>query len=301
MLLSIIIPCHNSVTTIDRAVNSVFSQTWKNWELILVNNNSTDDTWERLLDIQKSNSTKNIIVLDEKKKGAPAARNKGLYEAGGEWIQFLDADDELLPEKLQTQIAHIDDSMDAVYSPYHSVKIDSVNSHYIIKNDIWEALMMSKIGITSSNLFRKEALVSVNGWDENLSSSQDSALAFALLKNNSRFSPLDKILTNIYATEFSITRTQDKNKVKSIINNYIGLRKDILLYLETEEYNLNKYKKIYQRVFADCYLWYFENAALYTWTEYNSKTKDHFINRLKTNYSFLRKLINNPKIIKNIF
>lgn len=301
MLISIIIPCHNSATTIDRAVQSVFSQSWKNWELILVNNNSTDDTWEKLLNIQKSNSTKNIIVLDEKKKGAPAARNKGLYEAGGEWIQFLDADDELLPEKLQTQIAHIDDGIDAVYSPYYSVKINSVNSHYIIKEDIWEALMMSKIGITSSNLFRKEALVSVNGWDENLSSSQDSALAFKLLKMQSAFLALDQIQTNIYATEFSITRTQDKAKIKSIIKNYIDLRKDILKFLEQKGFDIQKYKDRYNRVFADCYLWYFENAPFYTWTEYNGKTKDHFINRLKTNYSFLRKLIINPQIIKNIF
>lgn len=266
----------------------------------MVNNNSTDDTWVKLINIKKNNPDKAITVLDEKKKGAPAARNKGLYEAKGEWIQFLDADDELMADKIKKQIEQIKDNIDAIYSPYNTIRKDRKNPHYIITNDIWAALMMSKIGITSSNFFRKDALLSVNGWDEQMSSSQDSALAFALLKNNGLFLPFDSILTNIYATETSITRTQDIDKIKLIINNYIDLRKDILKCLEQKGIVLQKYKKIYNRVFADCYLWYFENAPIYTWTEYNKKTKDGLTNRLKTNYSFLRKLINNPNILKNI-
>lgn len=301
MLISVIIPCYNSAAIIDRAVESVFSQTWENWELILVNNNSTDETWEKLNDIKKNNPEKSIVILDEKKKGAPAARNKGLHEAKGEWVQFLDADDELLPHKIEHQISKISNATDAIYSPYVSVKGDITNSHYIIHADIWEALMMSKIGITSSNLFRKTALLTINGWNEDLTSSQDSALAFELLKKGSRFFALDLVETNIYTTGSSITRTQDKAKIRSIIKNYIDLRKDILAFLEQNGFDLQKYKQVYNRVFADCYLWYFESAPLYTWAEYNLKNKDSIINRLKTNYSFLRKLVTNPKIIKNIF
>jgi hypothetical protein len=193
--------------------------------------------------------------------------------------------------KLQQQIANITEGADVVYSPYHSIKKNGTNSHYIIKDDIWAALMMSKIGITSSNLFRKEAVLSIDGWDETLSSSQDAALAFALLKNDAVFLPLDHVLTNIYATDFSITRTTDKNKIKSIINNYIELRKNILQFLKMKGIDDHKYQRIYRRVFADCYLWYFDIAPFYTWKEYNKNTKDNLIDRLKNNYSFFRKSI----------
>jgi len=300
MLISIIIPCHNSSATIHRAVDSVFSQTYTDWEVIMVNNNSTDDTWVKLINIKKNNPDKAITVLDEKKNGAPAARNKGLYEAKGEWIQFLDADDELLPNKLEKQIQQISDNVDALYSPYYSIKIKGTEQSYIILDDVWKALLMSKIGITSSNLFRKIALLEIGGWDEKLSSSQDAKLVFDMLKNNKIFLPVDILQTNVFATETSITRTDDKEKIKIIIKNYIDLRKDILQFLSNSGKNLTEYQRIYNRVFADCYLWYFENAPFFTFTDYNKKTKDNLVNRLKTNYSFFRKILTNPNLLKNI-
>ncbi|SEH47802.1 glycosyltransferase family 2 protein [Epilithonimonas hominis] len=300
MLISIVIPCHNCSATIHRAVESVFSQTYTDWELIMVNNNSTDDTWVKLINIKKNNPDKAITVLDEKKKGAPAARNKGLYEAKGEWIQFLDADDELLPNKLEKQIQQISDNVDALYSPYYSIKTKDTEQSYIILDDVWKALLMSKIGITSSNLFRKIALLEIGGWDEKLSSSQDAKLVFDMLKNNKIYLPVDILQTNVFATETSITRTHDKEKIKIIIKNYIDLRKDILQFLSNSGKNLTEYQRIYNRVFADCYLWYFENAPFFTFTDYNKKTKDNLVNRLKTNYSFFRKILTNPNLLKNI-
>ena len=77
-------------------------QTWLDLELICVDNNSSDAT----LDILRTRLTEvpNAMVLSEKKKGASAARNRGLKEASGNWIQFLDADDFLMPHKISTQV-----------------------------------------------------------------------------------------------------------------------------------------------------------------------------------------------------
>src|SRR3954469_11137836 len=99
-MISIVIPCFNCEPFIQRAFNSVINQTFQNWELLLVNNNSTDNTQEVLLALQKQFPEK-IKVLFEERRGAPCARNKGLREANGDWIQFLDADDEIKPDKLE--------------------------------------------------------------------------------------------------------------------------------------------------------------------------------------------------------
>lgn len=289
MLISIIIPCHNCETTIDRAVNSVLSQTHTDWELILVNNNSKDSTWEKLIHIKKNNPDKAITVLDEKKKGAPAARNKGLYEAKGEWIQFLDADDELLPEKIKSQVDCMDDKTDVIFSPYFDVLENntSYNTQQVLKENIWEALMKGRIGITSANLFKKEKLIEVKGWDETVSSSQDTRLAFDLLKVGAFFTVLDRPLTRKYSSEMSITGTLESKKVKRLIINFINLRKDIMLFLTENKTENQIYREWYDYMFADIFLRFFKILPIYTVWEYNRKTKHSLFNRLKTNYSFL--------------
>src|SRR5436190_23584848 len=102
-MVSVIIPCYNCEKYITRAIESVLLQTHVNYEIIVVNNNSTDNT-VNILNTYVSRHPHLIRLFHEYKKGAPAARNKGLYEANGEWIQYLDADDELMPDKLERQL-----------------------------------------------------------------------------------------------------------------------------------------------------------------------------------------------------
>ncbi|WP_221391332.1 glycosyltransferase family 2 protein [Dyadobacter sp. NIV53] len=102
-MVSIVIPCYNCESFVSRAIESVLNQHYTDWELILVNNNSKDKTQKVLDDYQKKYADK-IRTYMELKKGGGAARNKGLSEAKGEWIEFLDADDELLPDKLERQL-----------------------------------------------------------------------------------------------------------------------------------------------------------------------------------------------------
>lgn len=305
MLISIIIPCHNSSVTINRAVDSVLSQTWKKWELILINNNSTDDTWEKLIEIQKNNPERAIIVLDEKEKGAPAARNKGLYAANGEWVQFLDADDELLPQKIEKQIEQIHTGIDVIYSPF--VKIRENNEKNIYHNDIdleniWRALFTSKIGITSSNLWKKETLIAIRGWNPGYSSSQDSNLSFDLLKKNAIFFPFNESLTIIHAAENSITRNTSKSKIKALIFNFIDLRVRIIGHLKMIGLYEDVYKELYNDFVANCYIWYFKDYPDYVFYKYNAVTNHKLTNRIKINYIFLLEIFKDPiYITKNLF
>ena len=99
MLVSVIIPTYNRAKTIERAVNSVLAQTWKEIEVIIVDDGSTDQTSEVL----KAYGDK-IRVIYQQNGGASAARNTGIKAATGKIISFLDSDDEWLPSKTERQV-----------------------------------------------------------------------------------------------------------------------------------------------------------------------------------------------------
>ena len=103
MFVSVIIPCLNVEEYIEDCLASVYNQSYKQFEVICIENNSKDNTLSKLRGLE-DDLYPDLIVLEESKPGACAARNKGLSVAKGEWVQFLDADDTLKPGKLEHQI-----------------------------------------------------------------------------------------------------------------------------------------------------------------------------------------------------
>ncbi|MDB5137153.1 MAG: hypothetical protein JWP37_3756 [Mucilaginibacter sp.] len=103
-LVSIIIPAYNSEKHLAETISSALDQTWPNKEIIIVDDGSTDHS----LSIAKNFESEIVKVLYQKNKGASAARNKGLQEAKGLFIQFLDADDLLSPDKITAQVEILD-------------------------------------------------------------------------------------------------------------------------------------------------------------------------------------------------
>lgn len=98
-LVSVVIPTYNRAWVLRDTINSVLDQTFDSYELIVVNDGSTDNTRTLLEGYEK------IIVLDQANKGVSAARNRGIVAARGEYVAFLDSDDLWLPEKLAAQVA----------------------------------------------------------------------------------------------------------------------------------------------------------------------------------------------------
>ena len=106
-LVSIVMPSYNTAKYISDSIKSVLAQTYQNWELLIVDDCSTDNT----LEIVKSFSDPRIILLqNEKNSGAAVSRNYALREAKGKWIAFLDSDDIWLPEKLEKQIRFMNEN-----------------------------------------------------------------------------------------------------------------------------------------------------------------------------------------------
>lgn len=117
--VSLIIPAYNSAATLTRAINSVARQTFSDWELIVVDDGSTDDTPRVLEDCARTVGPRMTRVRTEN-QGAGAARNLGIELARGCYIAFLDADDELLPRRFARQAALLDALPDVglVFSDY---------------------------------------------------------------------------------------------------------------------------------------------------------------------------------------
>lgn len=100
-LVSILIPIHNSECYISETITSVLNQTWNNIEIIIVDDGSTDKSFQ----IVKSIQSHKLKVFTQQNKGACTARNLAFRESKGDFIQYLDADDLLTPNKLESQLA----------------------------------------------------------------------------------------------------------------------------------------------------------------------------------------------------
>lgn len=187
MLVSIIIPCYNVENYIEQCLISALEQTYTNIEIIVIDNNSTDNTRTIVSELRKKYPRK-IQFFEEKKQGAPAARNLGTIKANGEWIQYLDADDLLKPRKIEHQIRLIKESKsnpDLVFGTqiyqFKSGKKVIFEPH---EGDVLQALYFSHLGNTSSSLFKKNAILRVKLWDENLRCGQEYDLFFKIITQN---------------------------------------------------------------------------------------------------------------------
>lgn len=117
-MISIIIPAYNSTKTIGRTLSSVFNQTFKDVEVIIVDDGSTDNLAGALL-----NMPQKIAIYEQENQGAPAARNLGFRQSHGEYVIFLDADIEMAPKMLEKLYLALKSSPEAAFA-YSSFKMD---------------------------------------------------------------------------------------------------------------------------------------------------------------------------------
>lgn len=119
-MVSVVMPCHNGERFVRQAIESVRAQTFPDWELLVIDNNSIDRSLELLEDMARSDPR--IVVLQCTEPGAANARNAGILRARGRYIAFLDCDDYWLPEKLQYQVsAMLDARAGMCWSAYRVV------------------------------------------------------------------------------------------------------------------------------------------------------------------------------------
>lgn len=182
-LISIVIPVYNSAKYISVAIDSVLKQTYRNYEIIVIDDGSTDNTCQ-ILQPYKSK----IRYIYQKNQGSAAARNVGIGLARGELVAFLDADDFwLMPEKLEKQVDFFNKnpSLGCINTGWKIVDSEGKHIktvqpwHKAPKLDL-ETWLKKKCVRTSAMAFRREWLEEVGGFDEELRQSHDVDLILRL-------------------------------------------------------------------------------------------------------------------------
>lgn len=132
-LVSIVTPVYNSEKFISETIDSIQNQTYKHWELILVDDCSSDNSYDIISKYIKYDKRIRYIKL-EKNSGAAVSRNTGIKNARGRFIAFLDSDDIWLPEKLEKQLKYmLDKKIGFTFTSYRYMKEDGTKTNKVAK------------------------------------------------------------------------------------------------------------------------------------------------------------------------
>jgi glycosyltransferase involved in cell wall biosynthesis len=200
-LVSIIIPAYNAAEFMGETLDSVFAQTYKNWEVILVNDGSSDTAQlEQVLQRYPSNLT----YIKQENQGAAVARNIGLRAANGEFVAFLDADDRWLPAFLEKQINLLKStSADVVFADAMLFGDSRLEGRTFMQLNpptgevtAENLLALKATVLTSTVLARKAVILEVGLFDVSLRRGQDFDLWLRLAKAGARFATSREVLAH---------------------------------------------------------------------------------------------------------
>jgi len=185
--VTVVIPAYNAEAYLARAVDSVLVQEGCCYELIIVDNNSSDAT-ARIARDYELRFPGQVRLLAEARPGASAARNAGLASARAPWVQFLDADDVLLPEKLQRQLILVRPDLDWIVGTIRLRSQNGKETDADIATDLWWGLLTyTGLGHLNANLFRTGALRKLGGFNEEYLNCNDFELFFRLVQAGRRY------------------------------------------------------------------------------------------------------------------
>ena len=173
-LVSVIIPTYNRGWIVQEAIDSVLDQDFRDYELIVVDDGSDDNTREMLGAYGKS-----ITVLRQPNRGVSAARNRGIAEAAGQLIAFLDSDDVWLPGKLASQVKFFEENAAAVVNQTqeiwvrNGVRVNPKKRHHKFSGMIFERSLALCLVSPSAVMIKKGLFDDVGLFDEQLPACED--------------------------------------------------------------------------------------------------------------------------------
>lgn len=202
-IVSVIIPTYNSRGGLVRSIESVLAQDFRNYEIIVVDDN--DPTSEARARTEKEMAaykqrTNFRYIKHEYNKNGAAARNTGIFSSRGTYIAFLDDDDEFLQNKLQRQVDYLNNhsEYDAVYC------LSTINGkdEFTIPFEGDASIPLLKCRtkmVTPALMFRRSALITINGFDEQFRRHQDYQLLLSYFEHGFKIGCLQERLTAIHS------------------------------------------------------------------------------------------------------
>jgi len=184
-LVSVIIPTYNRANRLGRAVKSVLNQTFNNFELLIIDDGSEDNTHDIVSDFSDSRI---IYLKHETNKGPNAARNSGLGIAQGENIAFLDSDDEWLPTMLEKQLEalKLNKGLSVVYARAYVQKADGdfiSGTKFSLNGEVYkEALTQGYLSYMITLMVKKACFDKIGPFDEQFSNCDDDDICLRLAK-----------------------------------------------------------------------------------------------------------------------
>lgn len=180
--VSAIIPVYNRRELVGRAIRSVLEQSYGDWELIAIDDASEDGTPER---IAEEFGDRIRLLVQERNRGVSAARNRGIEAATGEWVAFLDSDDEWRPRKLERQLAELRRTglevchTDEIWIR-NGVRVNPPDQYRKRGGDLFEQALSVCCMCPSSLLIRRDLFASLGMFDEKLPACEDYELFLRL-------------------------------------------------------------------------------------------------------------------------
>jgi glycosyltransferase involved in cell wall biosynthesis len=216
-VFSVIVPTHNRAAIVGRALASIAAQTFRDYEIIVVDDGSKDSTPEYL---ETMRGPRCQVIRNERSLGVSAARNRGIAVATGQWIAFLDDDDELRPEALAALYDRLTTwpNLDFLWGGRLVHEIDSAGRYIALREDDWNGVpstvsgssfldLVLRIATNSAFTIRRTVLQALGGFDEQLRVSEDRDLFIALAKHGYVGAAVPQHLMDVGETGTSLSRS----------------------------------------------------------------------------------------------
>lgn len=176
IVISVIIPTYNRAATLSKTIDSFIAQDFKEWEMLVVDDHSTDKTKE-VVEEYRQRDTRIQYLLNERTKGAQGARNTGIHHAQAEWIVLFDSDDYAHPDLLRKLVPYMDDDADVVSCNLNAVYTEANHIEVMEgggKGNIERLLMThQKYVYFDVGAIRKSKLMEIGLLDENCPAYQE--------------------------------------------------------------------------------------------------------------------------------